>query len=403
MITGDANRVSGRQDLDLGTEFDLHGVLGIRLVDAGPTDVATVRRQLGPLNRALEREPDITIRFVDRVTSKPLTLVGLGVSAYNDDGFFVSRGHAAAARRARIPFPDIGERIEIVCERGITAIPHLLAIINLTALRRGVLPLHASAFTMDGTGVLVTGWAKAGKTEALLACMEAGADYVGDEWVYLTPEGDMLGLPEPIRLWSWHLQQMPRLLQAQPRRRRTRLGAWRRASAAAGRVAATRAPGADLVGRAAPIIGRQAYLQIPPEELFGHQSVVLRGSFDALVLVMNHDSTAMTVEPVGGAEVAGRMAASLAVERAPLLEQYLQFRYAFPRQASETIEAAQALERDLLAQLLGHRRAAKVSHPYPCDIAALGRAVMAGASECTVAASARGHVVQAAGAVEDLQ
>jgi hypothetical protein len=385
---------------DAETDFDLHGVVGIRLLDAGRAEAAAVRRQLGPLNRALEREPDITIRFVDEVTSKPLTVVGLGVSAYNADGFFVSRGHGAAARRTRIAFPHLGERLEIVCERGIRAIPHLLAIINLTALAKGVLPLHASAFTLNGTGVLVTGWAKAGKTEALLACMEAGADYVGDEWVYLTPAGDMLGLPEPIRLWSWHLQQLPGLLQAQPRRSRVRLAAWHRASEAARRVAAIKAPGADLVSRAAPAIGRQAYLQIPPVELFGQKSVVLRGRLDAVVLVTNHDSTTMTVEPVAGAEVARRMSASLVVERAPLLDHYQHFRFAFPQQTSEAIETAQASETRLLAQLFDGRPAARVSHPYPCEIAALGQAVIAGAA--TRGVPAPGHLGRSADAQVDV-
>jgi len=54
-------------------------------------------------------------------------------------------------------------------------VPHLLAVINLTALAKGVLPLHASAFTYRGLGVLATGWAKGGKTETLLEFAWLGA------------------------------------------------------------------------------------------------------------------------------------------------------------------------------------------------------------------------------------
>jgi hypothetical protein len=381
-MTPDDPRAAGHNGSPPGIDFDLHGVVGIRLLDARPADVATVRRQLGPLDGSIRGEPDITVRFVDRVTTKPLVYVGLGVTAYNADGFFVSRASGSATARARIPFAQIGRRPEIVCEHGITVIPHLLAIINLTALAKGVLPLHASAFTLDGTGVLVTGWAKAGKTESLLAAMQEGADYVGDEWVYLTAEGDMLGLPEPIRLWSWHLHQLPRLLRARPRRDRVRLAAWHRAAGAADRAARTTMPGSGLVRKGAPTIARQAYLQIPPEQLFGRGAVTLRGSLDAVVLVMNHESTQIVVEPVPGAEVASRMAASLSDERAPLLEHYRHFRYAFPDQVGDAVESATAVESQLLGQLFDARPAAKVSHPYPCDIAALGRAVVAGASAC---------------------
>jgi hypothetical protein len=255
-------------------------------------------------------------------------------------------------------------------------VPHLLAIINLTALYKGVLPLHASAFTLDSTGVLVTGWAKAGKTEALLACMQQGADYVGDEWVYLNPSGDMYGLPEPIRLWSWHLRQVPAILQARPGRERVRLSVWHRAAEAAKRAASTSLPGAGLVRKGAPIIARQAYLQIAPQELFGTEAVTLRGTLDAVVLVMNSESPDMVVDPITGGEVASRMAASLVDERAPFMEHYAHFRYAFPSASSDVVEQASETEERLLSQLLDDRPAAKVSHPYPCDIAGLGRAVM---------------------------
>jgi hypothetical protein len=402
MTPEDSRAGAGHDGSPPATDFDLHGVVGIRLLDARPGDVATVRRQLGPLGSRLRGEPDITIRFVDRVTTKPLVYVGLGVTAYNADGFFVSRANGSATARARIPFAQIGQRPEIVCEHGIAVVPHLLAIINLTALSKGVLPLHASAFTLDGTGVLVTGWAKAGKTESLLACMQQGADYVGDEWVYLTAEGDMLGLPEPIRLWSWHLHQLPALLRARPRRDRVRLAAWHRAAEAAARAARSGVPGSGLVRKGAPTIARQAYLQIPPEQLFGRQAVTLRGSLDAVVLVMNHESPQIVVEPVPGTEVASRMAASLSDERAPLLEHYRHFRYAFPERAASAVETASAVESQLLRQLFDARPAAKVSHPYPCDIAALGRAVLAGAAACASSEPPAPSVMTTDNAVADV-
>ncbi len=60
---------------------------------------------------------------------------------------------------------------EIVCERGRARVPLLTANVNLVVLGNGALPLHAAAFRFDGTGVLVTGWSKGGKTETLLAFM----------------------------------------------------------------------------------------------------------------------------------------------------------------------------------------------------------------------------------------
>jgi hypothetical protein len=361
-------------------DFDLHGVVGVRLLDATEDDVATVRRQLGPLQSPLQREPDITVRFVERATSRPLTYVGLGECGFNEDGFFVLSRADGPRATAMVPFDRLGLQPQLVCERGMPAVPHLLAIINLTALARGVLPLHASAFVTGSLGVLVTGWSKSGKTETLLASLGHGGRYVGDEWVYLTPDRKMLGLPEPVRVWSWHLDQLPELLRSRPARERRRLSAWSAAAATTRRIAATRLPGTGLLRRGSPLVARQAYLQIPPHEMFGLEHVTLHADLDAVVLLINHDLPKISVMPAGTTEVSGRMLASLAEERAPFRAHYRQFRYAFPERSSGVVETAQATESRLLAALFDGYPAAKVLHPYPCDIAALGRAVTEAAS-----------------------
>ncbi len=375
-----------------GRDFDLHGVVGIRLVDASARDVATVRRQLGPIAKPLDREPDITVRFVDTATTRPLTFVGLHDGGFNEEGFFALQGKGGVAAKARIPFEQIGSQPEFVCERAMPAVPHLLAVINLTALTKGVLPLHASAFTARDTGVLVTGWAKSGKTESLLACMNEGATYVGDEWVYLTEDRQMVGIPEPIRLWAWHLEQLPHLAAARSRGERLGLSAWKTMAALATRGSKSTLPGSGLMRKGAPVIERQAYLQIAPEELFGADAVTLRGNLDTVVLVLSHDSPEIVIESTKPSEVSGRMAASLAYERAQFMTHYRQFRYAFPAASNAVVESADSLESDLLAGLLDRLPSAKVLHPYPCDIAALGRAVQSAAAEAVRTSVHRGPV-----------
>ena len=131
--------------------------------------------------------------------------------------------------------------------------------------------------------------------------------------------------------------------------------------------------------KGAPIVARQAYVQIPPADLFGAEAIRLQGSLDALVLVLSSESPDIVVENAGPTEVAERMAASLADERSDVMACYTQFRYAFPERRSAAIDSAEARERELLHELLAERPAAKVSHPYPCDIAELGRAVLSAA------------------------
>lgn len=356
-------------------DFDLHGLVGIRLIDAQPGDVATVQRQLGPIRRDLTGEPDVTVRFVDRIEDQGvLTFVQWPETGFTETAFYLLAGADAVGGRAAIPFGDVGGRCDIVCERRLPAVPHLLAVVNLTALAKGVLPLHASAFELDGTGVLAAGWAKGGKTELLLAAARSGASWVGDEWVYVRPDGQMLGVPEPVRLWGWQVDQLPEVkarVPASGRRRMRVLGQLSRSLDVVAERGSGRGAVASALRRAAPVVRRQVYVQVPPADLVGQDRLTLRGRLDRLVLASSHQDPSTRVDRVDGTLVADRMAASLTHERQPFMAAYRQFRFAFPGSSSRVVERAEGLERDLLRQVLGGRRAAWVRHPYPLDIAAL--------------------------------
>jgi hypothetical protein len=357
----------GTVDLDLG------GHVGIRLVGADARSRARIIAQLGPIEAPLHRAPDIVVRFVDRLEPRPLTYVAMGESGFDDRSFVLLSGAGRVKGRALIPFEDIGGTCEIVCERALPAVPHLVAIVNMTALSNGVLPLHASAFVHDGQGVLVTGWAKGGKTEALLAFMRRGARYVGDEWVYLTPEGEMFGIPEPIRLWRWQLRQLPELAQRTKRSDRFRVSLLDSLATAADRVAPAREGGFAGVAlrRAVPVIRRQVNLRVPPHRLFGADRVQARAPIDAVVFASSHDRPEVRMDDVDVGEVGRRMTASLEHERHALLDAYRQFRFAFPNRRSETLEAAPEIERRLAAATLADRPVGWLRHPYPCDIGSL--------------------------------
>lgn len=365
-------------------DFDLHGFVGIRLLAPTRTDVATLVRQIGPLQSTKVQSPDIIVKFVDRIADDGLlTYVDWPGSGFTRDSFYLLRGRHAVPARTRLDLDQAGGRCEIVCERRGGPVPHLLALMNLVALTKGVLPLHASAFDHHGVGVLATGWAKGGKTEVLLAFAAHGARYVGDEWVYLTSDGQMYGVPEPIRLWYWHVEQLQAVSGTLSRGTRTRLAALPRLSAAAEEAAGRLAgrPGASsLLRRVAPVVRRQATVQVSPYDLFGADGVALHARLDTVLLVTSHENPEVTVAPVDGGEVAGRMAASLDDERSPFLAAYRQFRYAFPGRASALVDTVGARESQLLDAAFTGRPTFRVSHPYPMrmsDLVAPVEAVLA--------------------------
>jgi hypothetical protein len=101
-------------------DFDLFGVVGIRVLSNREEDCALVAGMLGPVQKPLVRPPDITVRFLDRIeTDGPLSLVGGHDCGFSGDKFFVTRGKNKSVIRVQIPFEAIGGRCEIVCESGL--------------------------------------------------------------------------------------------------------------------------------------------------------------------------------------------------------------------------------------------------------------------------------------------
>ena len=351
-------------------DFDLHGLAGIRLIGASPADAAAVRRQLGPLEGVLDREPDIVIRFVDRLkTSSRVRFLGLHEAGFTDDAFLILRSKHKSSAKVEFDFTEIGAQTRIVCERGLRAVPLLIPILNLTLLARGVLALHASAFVHEGTGVVATGWSKGGKTEALLAFTARGAQYVGDEWVYVSKDGTRVsGIPEPIRIWHWQLGQLPEYAALISKREHARL---RAIELLLRREEALRRAGG---GRLAALLGRQLHVDVDPQRLFGSLGE-LTAPFDRLFLLVSHDASELTVEPIDPLEVARRMVFSLQHEQLDFMASYLKSRFAFPDAASPVVEAAEELQGKVLAQAFAAKPAYVVHHPYPFSLAALFKAM----------------------------
>lgn len=361
--------------VEVQTDFDLHGIVGIRLLDARPAEIAMIARQLGPIQRPLSGEPDITIRFVDALApASRMTLLGIDDAGFTGDAFFVLRGKHKSQIKVQIPFADVGQRrCDIVAERGLPAVPQLLAIINLVATAKGVLPLHASAFEYNGTGALVTGWAKGGKSETLLAFTANGARYVGDEWIYLSADGQrMYGIPEPMRLWKWHLDEMPQYQAAVPRGDRFKLRALELLTRMMDGVGESRighgsAP-LKLLRRVSPVLKRQLNVQIPPKRLFGDAAGSINGVPQKFFFVASHAAPDIVMQRSEAVQIARRMVFSLQEERADFMAYYRKFRFAFPEARNELIETLEDREREMLIAALAQLDAWEVYHPYPVSI-----------------------------------
>ena len=355
------------------TELALDGRPLVRLIDAAASDERAVASRLGlPATRGASGDdplPDLVLRYVAELPIRgTLRTVGRDDGAFSDDAFVVRRGGRPVAV---VPFEAIGQPgAELLVVRGSGAPARLVSLLNLALLAGERTAVHASAVVHAGLGLAACGWSGSGKTEVLLGFMARGARYVGDEWVHVSPAG-MTGLPQPVRVQDWHLEQLPELRARIGRGARIRLATAGAVDGAAGRLARGPLPGGRRLARLArPISGRRA-VDRSPARLFGADAIATGVPLDRLFLLETGVDDAIRVEPIDPLAVADRLAFAHVHHRRELLSWYWQSRYAFPDRANELLERIEAVERERLRARFAGRPAHRVDHPERVSIARL--------------------------------
>lgn len=349
-------------------DFDVHGLAGIRLVDPSPGGLKAVSAQLGPPS-ALSEAPDVTIQFLEDLGSEgPVKWIEPASIGFGDEGLLLYTGECGDRPAACLSLEGPGPRWELRCSSRQGSVPLLLPLVDLVVSAKGVFALHASAFTYKGAGVVVAGFARSGKTTALLAFMGHGAAYIGDDRIYLRAEGRRIyGLAQPLALRATHIGELPRLARTVGRRGRSRLrlcAALERTASVAARIERL----GDLPRRVAGAAG-DASLSVSPERLFGERP--LQGRLDKAFLAIAHDTPDVRVEPVEPRDLAERLLFSIRAERLPLWRLYYAFRYAFPEQAEVFGEEAEEAERERLVEALEGTETYALYHPFPVPVRAI--------------------------------
>jgi hypothetical protein len=365
MTSGFRQTREARTDSGHAVDFDIHGLVGVRLIAPSPTNVGAVSAQIGPPSPRMLRRPDIVVHYVDRVSPGPLRYVDLGKTAFSKDGFIVfpeGEGEGSVS----IPFGQIGSDCEIFCERRVGWIPLLISIINLTALKKHrCVPIHGSAFVHEGTGVLVTGWVKSGKTEALLAFSQRGATYVGGEWVLLSPDGStMYGMPGTFRMWEWQRRELSHLRRVGGNPGIFRLIRFLDAVQRAMPETLLRFGPLKLLREGMPALRRQLNFRVEPKAIFGDRCDRLNGHPDKIFMGMVHSDERVLIEPAEPATVADQLACAMEFELTSLMSHYRAFKFAFPGMRNEFLEKVHDVLRDALRQALAAKEIYTLYHPH---------------------------------------
>ena len=221
--------------------------------------------------------------------------------------------------------------------------------------------------------ILVLGWEKGGKTESLLAFTNQNADYIGDEMVALSDDGNkMFGIPIPIAIWEWQLKYIPYLsLEIKLKYKIIfkiilYLEKFYRIFAK-GRINSFFL--FQLLDASLPALKRKLKIWVHPYDLFKNQKGKQGTTPDKVFLVMSHNNKKdIFIESCLPEEIAQRMLSSNEFERMHFFKYYQAFKFAFPNLRNEFLETIDERQKKLISHVFSGKESYKVTHPYPVSL-----------------------------------
>lgn len=373
-------------------DFDIAGVVGIRLIAPSSCDSKDVCNLLGRPSKPLLTTPNITVRFVEDLSVSGIRFLGTDDYGFTDEGFCLLQRRTRQVQ-AWIPFDRIGGDCEIVCRRDTGSVPLLMPIIGLTALKRGHVPLHASALVYSGEGVLMAGLAHCGKTAALLGFASKGAEFVGEEFVLLNNSGKcMHGLVRPLELTQRHFASLPHTRRAVSLRNRCAFRGMGVLHALRKAIVGEKIQSSFLsrsLHRVSVALEHRLRPPIAPSAIFGERVRSSGTSADKVFLFVSHQDEKIEVRQFSSSEMASYLAVLVQHELTPLLLPYAAYRFAFPRRRNEFLERAGEYSLAILTHALQGKENYMVRLPYPHSFRKLFKAIQPLFTSVTTEAAGR--------------
>ena len=186
--------------------FSLHDEAALSLTGPGP--IADQLRRIYERFPTTTRSPDLRIE-VGAVFEPQGPVLGGPKNGYaRDEGFLITYGD----RRAKLDEdwrtlrtePEFSAALTITLAEGELR-KKLAARDPATAM------VHASAVEYEGETILFPAWKGSGKTNTLLTFLEAGANHIADDRLWLDSRGAVRSYPTPLHLHRYNLQSFPDL------------------------------------------------------------------------------------------------------------------------------------------------------------------------------------------------
>jgi glucosyl-dolichyl phosphate glucuronosyltransferase len=181
----------------------------------------------------------------------------------------------------------------------------VLVLLDALMARSGAAMAHAATVARDGLGVCVAAAGGAGKTSAAIGLVrDHGFAFMGDDWTFLSENGQILGYPKPLFVRPHHRELFPQFF-AQKRKPL----APPRLVGALGRIATAVHPIISSYPALAGIARRwwPEHVIVPPQVALPYAAIADRAQLSACVFVERTASETMLVEPRDATWMASRL------------------------------------------------------------------------------------------------
>ncbi len=257
------------------------GGLHVRLEGAGAPGARIVRAALGGLPLATGR-PDLVLRVGRNV--RPTGPAWRPLPAGIDTGGLWVTDHLG--RAARLPL--FVEEPVADCDGAIDAsflyVWVFLPLVRALLWRQGIVLVHAAGAVQGAERVAVAGWEGAGKSLVVLDALAHGSDLIGDDWIAVTPGGNVAAVSGLLNLHAAHATSVPRGHLGSPSARVAGAGA-RWAHGAAKRTAGFR-PASVGLAHLSESLRKAGKVKANVTEIFPASTVAGPGPLTSLAVVV---------------------------------------------------------------------------------------------------------------------
>lgn len=359
--------------MDKSRDYSIHGSVGIRLSGLSENTEAWLKRFQSPL----ENQPDIEVRVLETMPDEAVRYIELHRYGYSKSGFVIlTKG--AKPKKVLIPLENIGDTCVISCEKGANSVPMLQEITHLSAINKGFLPLHASAFNYDGQTIIASAWPQGGKTSLLFAFSTHGANYISDDWTYLDAEHQAYGIPLPITVRAWQLEQLPQLKEQIGSNKQLKLQTLKGLRSVADVFTQSALPKSvsKISAKLSSGLDERANVTVAPERLFGNDFSAKGGAVTAVLLTISHDSPNIEIESVPSQTGLAQLAQMQMHEWEGILGAYEAYHAAMPEKQNAFLETLPQRLNELIQTRLKDLPVYRIYHPHPVNLDALYQTVL---------------------------